>query len=162
MECNLEIMEGNSSSEGIDNNTTEDISMGGSKDTPNGDVTENEGGSIATRIRRFKKKRLPQRFENFYTKEIPKLIGGVKRTVLGSKIRGRPRGVRKVGRPPKRLLNKSDEEMTCLNPFIKKIKTCSFCCNNCGALYQHKASLVRHQKFECGIEPQFSLSLIHI
>lgn len=32
----------------------------------------------------------------------------------------------------------------------------SFCCGECGRLYKHKKSLLLHQRYECGKEPQFA------
>lgn len=142
-------------------NGFQEIDSGNIGEILNCEIKVDAEGSIATRTRKFKKMRMPLRFEHFYTKEIPKVVSNQKRTVLGSKLKSKSRFIKRGKQKSmmKRLINKSDEEENGINPFMKKIKTCEFCCNNCGALYQHKASLVRHQKFECGIEPQFSCAL---
>ena len=37
----------------------------------------------------------------------------------------------------------------------RDLSTNKYCCNRCGRSYQHQATLVRHQRYECGIQASY-------
>lgn len=45
-----------------------------------------------------------------------------------------------------------------LQEIINQYQTDSFPCSTCGKMYRRSRSLWRHQKFECGKDPQFLCS----
>lgn len=62
------------------------------------------------------------------------------------------------------LPGSSSQEDTCMTKETSKLietlpliqtKIEGYCCSNCGLVYQHKATLKRHQIYECGKEPKF-------